>query len=126
MTAEPELFHELLNPDGFDVCEFADAKSAQFASVSGPLHAAERQPRVGCYHAINKNHSGFDLVDQALAFLFVIGVMLIADGFDHHVPRGYVYFAMAFSVCVEMLNLRLRKRAARPVELRDRYARRDE
>ena len=57
----------------------------------------------------------------ALAFLFVIGVMLIADGFDHHVPRGYVYFAMAFSVCVEMLNLRLRKRAGRPVELRERY-----
>src|SRR5947208_13906529 len=49
----------------------------------------------------------------ALAFLFVIGVVLIADGFDHHVPKGYVYFAMAFSVCVEMLNLRLRKRAAK-------------
>jgi len=62
----------------------------------------------------------------ALAFLFVIGVVLIADGFDHHVPKGYVYFAMAFSVCVEMLNLRLRRRAARPVDLRPRYARRDE
>ena len=59
----------------------------------------------------------------ALAFLFVIGVVLIADGFDHHVPKGYVYFAMVFSVCVEMLNLRVRKRAARPVELRDRYTR---
>ena len=57
----------------------------------------------------------------ALAFLFVIGVVLIADGFDHHVPKGYVYFAMAFSVCVEMLNLRMRKRAVRPVELHDRY-----
>ena len=62
----------------------------------------------------------------ALAFLFVIGVVLIADGFDHHVPKGYVYFAMAFSVCVEMLNQRMRKRAARPVELRDRYSRGDE
>jgi len=62
----------------------------------------------------------------ALAFLFVIGVVLIADGFDHHVPKGYVYFAMAFSVCVEMLNTRMRKRSARPVELRDRYAREDE
>jgi predicted tellurium resistance membrane protein TerC len=59
----------------------------------------------------------------ALAFLFVIGVVLIADGFHHHVPRGYVYFAMAFSVGVEMLNLRLRKRAARPVELHEPYAR---
>jgi len=59
----------------------------------------------------------------ALAFLFVIGVVLIADGFDHHVPKGYVYFAMAFSVCVEALNIRMRKRAGRPVELRERYTR---
>jgi predicted tellurium resistance membrane protein TerC len=58
----------------------------------------------------------------ALAFLFVIGVVLIADGFDHHVPKGYVYFAMAFSFAVEMLNLRLRKRTARPVELRAPYS----
>jgi predicted tellurium resistance membrane protein TerC len=59
----------------------------------------------------------------ALSFLFVIGVVLIADGFDHHVPKGYVYFAMAFSVVVEMLNLQLRKRRAEPVELRVPYAR---
>jgi predicted tellurium resistance membrane protein TerC len=59
----------------------------------------------------------------ALAFLVVIGVVLIADGFDHHVPKGYVYFAMAFSVAVESLNLRMRKRAARPAELRERYTR---
>jgi len=59
----------------------------------------------------------------ALAFLFVIGVMLIADGFDYHVPKGYVYFAMAFSVIVEMLNLRMRKHHRQPVELRERYAR---
>jgi predicted tellurium resistance membrane protein TerC len=62
----------------------------------------------------------------ALAFLLVIGVVLIADGFDHHVPKGYVYFAMAFSVCVEMLNIRMRKRAARRVELHERYTRNDE
>lgn len=61
----------------------------------------------------------------ALAFLFVIGVVLIADGFDHHVPKGYVYFAMFFSVVVEMLNLRLRRRARKPVELRERYVRED-
>jgi predicted tellurium resistance membrane protein TerC len=59
----------------------------------------------------------------ALAFLFVIGVVLIADGFDHHIPKGYVYFAMAFSVGVEMLNIRVRRRAVRPVELRDAYTR---
>lgn len=49
----------------------------------------------------------------ALSFLVVVGVVLVAEGFDHHVPKGYIYFAMAFSVCVEMLNIRLRKRAAR-------------
>ena len=61
----------------------------------------------------------------ALAFLFVIGVVLIADGFDHHIPKGYVYFAMAFSVCVEALNIRMkrRKRAVAPVELREPYTR---
>jgi predicted tellurium resistance membrane protein TerC len=58
----------------------------------------------------------------ALSFLFVIGVLLIADGFDHHVPKGYIYFAMAFSVLVEMLNIRVRKRGARPVQLHEPYA----
>jgi len=57
----------------------------------------------------------------ALAFLVVIGVVLIAGGFGHEVPKGYVYFAMAFAVAVEMLNIRLRKRPAHPVELRDPY-----
>ena len=59
----------------------------------------------------------------ALAFLVVIGVMLIAEGFDHHLPKGYIYFAMAFSVAVEALNLRMRKRAAQPVRLHEPYAR---
>jgi predicted tellurium resistance membrane protein TerC len=47
----------------------------------------------------------------ALSFLVVVGVVLIADGLGHHVPKGYIYFAMAFSVCVEMLNIRVRKRS---------------
>jgi predicted tellurium resistance membrane protein TerC len=59
----------------------------------------------------------------ALSFLVVVGVVLIADGFGHHVPKGYIYFAMAFSVAVEMLNIRMRKRAVKPVELREPYAR---
>jgi predicted tellurium resistance membrane protein TerC len=59
----------------------------------------------------------------ALSFLVVVGVVLIAEGFDHHVPKGYVYFAMAFSVAVEMLNIRVRKRAAQPVHLRREYDR---
>ena len=59
----------------------------------------------------------------ALAFLVVIGVVLIAAGFDHEVPKGYVYFAMAFAVAVELLNMRMRKRAAQPVHLHEPYAR---
>lgn len=43
-------------------------------------------------------------------------------GFDHHVPKGYVYFAMAFSVCVELPNMRMRKRAAKPAYLHAAYA----
>lgn len=54
----------------------------------------------------------------ALSFLVVVGVVLIADGFGHHVPKGYIYFAMAFSVSVEMINLRLRKKEAKPIRLR--------
>jgi predicted tellurium resistance membrane protein TerC len=54
----------------------------------------------------------------ALAFLVLVGVTLIAEGFGTHVPKGYVYFAMAFSFAVEMINIRLRKRIAPPVQLR--------
>jgi predicted tellurium resistance membrane protein TerC len=53
----------------------------------------------------------------ALSFLVVVGVVLVAEGFDHHVPKGYVYFAMAFSLGVEVLNIRMRAKAARRVTL---------
>jgi predicted tellurium resistance membrane protein TerC len=53
----------------------------------------------------------------ALSFLLLIGVNLIAEGVGFHIPKGYTYFAMAFSVAVEMLNIRVRKRAAEPVRL---------
>ena len=53
----------------------------------------------------------------ALAFLVAIGVVLIAEAFGTHVPKGYIYSAMAFSVIVEMLNINLRKRSSRPAEL---------
>ena len=59
----------------------------------------------------------------ALSFLVVVGVVLIADGFGQHVPKGYIYFAMAFSVGVEMLNIRMRKKAGKPVHLREPYSR---
>jgi len=49
----------------------------------------------------------------ALAFLVLIGVMLTAEAFDQHVNKGYIYFAMAFSLGVEMVNIRLRRRSAR-------------
>ncbi len=56
----------------------------------------------------------------ALSFLLLIGMSLVADGFDVHIPKGYIYFAMGFSVFVEMLNLRLRRAPAAPVHLRPR------
>jgi predicted tellurium resistance membrane protein TerC len=52
----------------------------------------------------------------ALSFLLLIGVSLIGEGLDFHIPKGYIYFAMAFSVMVEMLNLKLRKQSE-PVKL---------
>jgi predicted tellurium resistance membrane protein TerC len=57
----------------------------------------------------------------ALSFLILIGVMLIGQGLDQNIPKGYIYFAMAFSVAVEMLNLRLRKGKAEPVNLHSPY-----
>ncbi|HSD61134.1 MAG TPA: TerC family protein [Burkholderiales bacterium] len=53
----------------------------------------------------------------ALSFLILVGFALVAEGFDFHVPKGYIYFAMAFSVAVEMLNLRMRARRRAPVTL---------
>jgi predicted tellurium resistance membrane protein TerC len=53
----------------------------------------------------------------ALSFLVVVGVVLMAEGLGHHVPKGYIYFAMAFSLIVELLNIRFRKRSKKVVEL---------
>jgi len=53
----------------------------------------------------------------ALSFLILVGMTLIAEGFDVHVPKGYIYFAMAFSLAVEMLNISMRKRKSRTVKL---------
>jgi len=58
----------------------------------------------------------------ALSFLLLIGMSLIAEGFRHHLPKGYIYSAMAFSVFVEMLNIFSRRRAKEPVHLRPAYA----
>ena len=61
----------------------------------------------------------------ALSFLVLVGMALIGEGLDMHIPRGYIYFAMAFSVAVEMLNIRVRGRAAAPVHLRRAYVEED-
>ena len=53
----------------------------------------------------------------ALSFLILVGVVLIGEGLDLHIPKAYIYFAMAFSFLVEMLNIRMRKKRARPVVL---------
>jgi predicted tellurium resistance membrane protein TerC len=57
----------------------------------------------------------------ALSFLILIGVMLVGDSLGHHIPKGYIYFSMAFAFGVEMLNLRLRAKAAAPVALHQPY-----
>ena len=81
---------------------------------------------IGFMMAFSASISGF--VSQhptikmlALSFLILIGVALIAEGLDQHIPKGYIYFAMAFSVGVELLNLRVRGRRAKAVKLRRPY-----
>lgn len=58
----------------------------------------------------------------ALSFLLLVGIMLIGEGLHFHIPKGYIYFAMAFSVLVEMLNTKIRGRPTKPLKLRQRYA----
>jgi len=58
----------------------------------------------------------------ALAFLVAIGVILIAEGFDQHIPKGYIYTAMGFALVVELINIRARKKTAKPVHLHAPYA----
>lgn len=66
-----------------------------------------------------ERHPTFKML--ALSFLLLIGFTLIAEGWDRHIPKGYIYVAMAFSVFVEALNLKLRKPAAKPVKLHESY-----
>lgn len=68
-----------------------------------------------------ENHPTIKML--ALAFLLVVGVVLVADGLGHHVPKGYIYAAMAFSIIVESLNIRMKRKNNpdhKPVDLRDR------
>jgi len=63
-----------------------------------------------------ENHPTIKIL--ALSFLLLIGFSLIVEGLHQHIPKGYIYFAMAFSVFVEMLNLKMRKKKAEPIKLR--------
>jgi len=75
--------------------------------ASGPIgHFVEKHPTVKML---------------ALAFLLLIGFTLIVEGLHQHIPKGYIYFAMGFSILVEMLNLRLRAKPEHPVSLREAY-----
>ena len=58
----------------------------------------------------------------ALSFLLLIGVLLTAEAFEQHIPKGYIYFAMAFSLSVELVNMRVRKARREPVQLKNRFA----
>jgi len=57
----------------------------------------------------------------ALSFLLLIGMSLILEGFDHHIPKGYIYFAMGFSIFVEVINLRSAKKKGKAVKLHGGY-----
>lgn len=70
----------------------------------------------GKINAFVNNHPTVKML--ALSFLLLIGITLIAEGFDQHIPKGYIYFSMAFSLFVEMLNLRTRRKKSIPIKLR--------
>lgn len=65
------------------------------------------------------NHPGLKLL--ALSFLLLIGVSLIAEGLDFHIPKGYIYFSMAFSMSVNLLQIRMHRKATKPVQLHEHY-----
>jgi predicted tellurium resistance membrane protein TerC len=77
--------------------------------------------------AVSKFVNGHPTVKMlALSFLLLIGLTLLLDGFDQHIPKGYVYFAMGFSLLVELLNLRARAKRAAPVRFHQRYVDRND
>jgi len=95
------------------VREIAVMAAAVIAAVGIMMWAAEP-----ISHFVNR-HPTVKIL--ALSFLLLIGATLIIEGLHQHIPRGYIYFAMGFSVFVEMLNLRVRRPAAEPIHLREAY-----
>ncbi len=92
----------VINEDGFD--DYYEIMIAAVLTSVGLMMVFAR----GIGEFVS-NHPTIKML--ALSFLVVVGIVLIAEGFAHHIPKGYIYFAMAFSVCVEMLNIRLRKKS---------------
>ena len=98
-----------------------------FATADVAGAASEEELREECIHILEEGGSPDDcheapspilpewneVIWGALSFLVVIGVVLIADGFDYHVPKGYIYFSLAFAVIVEMLNIATRRKSKR-------------
>lgn len=65
------------------------------------------------------NHPAFKML--ALSFLLLIGVSLIAEGLDFHIPKGYIYFSMAFALLVDIFQMKMNKRKAEPVKTHEHY-----
>jgi len=85
------------------------------------LAVAVMMVAAGAISRFVENHPTVKML--ALSFLLLVGMSLVADGFGFHIPKGYMYFAMAFSIFVETLNLNIRERR-RPIQLRRRLRRR--
>jgi predicted tellurium resistance membrane protein TerC len=95
-----------------------DERAVMIAAVV--LSVALMMVFAGAIGRFVSNHPSIKML--ALSFLLVVGVMLVAEGFEHKVPKGYIYFAMAFSVAVEMLNIRARRKSKpNPVNLHEPY-----
>ncbi len=94
------------------------AESIAVMVVAVVLAVAIMMVSAGSVSAFVQRHPTVKVL--ALSFLILIGVSLVGEGLGHHIPKGYIYFAMAFSVFVEMINLRVRG-SSTPVDLRDPY-----
>jgi predicted tellurium resistance membrane protein TerC len=94
------------------------AKDVSIMIIAVVIAVAVMLTASGAISAFVQKHPTVKML--ALSFLLLIGVSLIADGFGQHIEKGYIYFAMGFSVFVEMVNLRIRAKAA-PVQLHAKY-----
>ena len=118
MTKRPLLLALLLFSAPARAGEAVDEARALFKEGNLLLEERDYAAALERYRAAYALHPSVKIL--ALAFLLLIGVMLVAEGMGQHVPKGYIYFAMAFSLFVELLNMRYRK-SRRPVALHHRF-----